>query len=711
MRALLIILLFIAPLQASAQLIKKVLVIGIDGVRTDALLAANTPNIDYLISTGIFSPDALNTDITISGPGWSANLCGVWSNKHLVTSNNFNGNNYAQYPPVIKYIEDYNNNLNTASICNWGPINDWIVADHADFKLNVGTDAQVSAQAVSYISNNDPDFLFLHFDDPDAAGHGFGFSPSVPQYVSSIEGADQNIGPILNAIQQRPTYSDEDWLIIVTTDHGGIGTSHGGNTIEEQKVPFIVSGNNVIPSVVNKQTTILPPPVDCLSNPLELHFDGSDDFVQVPADPLFDFGSTQDFTIECRVRTDISADVSIVGNKNWSSGFNKGFVFSFKYPSGPEWKVNIGDGSQRADLNTGGLIANNEWHTLSVSFDRDGMMKMYENGVLIDQTDISFIGDINTNQGLFFGADINSAFDFSGVIAEVRVWNKVIGPTQIQNWHCASITNSHPDVANLIGYWRMNSDSGSSITRDESGNGNHGNLNGAIWQTPQPIEIDDYSGTPRLVDVPMTAIFHLCIPVESAWNLDGISWIPECFPVLPVEFHSFEAKKTGSNAVQLKWIMSEELNNSGFDIEKSEDGIKWKRIGFLQSNSKGSLKNEYRFMDFNPNYGSNYYRIKSIDSQGFTQYTNVELVQFKKNQAIAEFYPNPASGELNLEIQQGFQGEAIIINSSGAVVWNQKFNTYPAKEFFKIKFDAPGAYFLKTIADDHVLVHKLLIID
>ena len=85
--------------------------------------------------------------------------------------------------------------------------------------------------------------------------------------------------------------------------------------------------------------------------------DGENDFVQIPNDPLFDFGSDRDFTIECRVRTNIAADVAIIGNKDWDSGNNKGFVFSFKFSSGPEWKVNIGDGFLRSDLNTGGAIA------------------------------------------------------------------------------------------------------------------------------------------------------------------------------------------------------------------------------------------------------------------------------------------------------------------------------------------------------------------
>ena len=60
----------------------RVLVIGIDGLRSDCLLAANTPALNSLIAEGIFSPDALNNDITYSGPGWSGMICGVWSDKH-----------------------------------------------------------------------------------------------------------------------------------------------------------------------------------------------------------------------------------------------------------------------------------------------------------------------------------------------------------------------------------------------------------------------------------------------------------------------------------------------------------------------------------------------------------------------------------------------------------------------------------------------------
>ena len=528
MKNLLPLIIFLFPFFTNAQDAKKVLIIGMDGCRSDALEVANTPNIDNLIANGLFSPDAWNDDITISGPGWSAILCGVWSDKHLVTNNDFAGNDYESFPHLFKYVNDHDMAWHTVSICHWGPINDEIVQDYSDFKLNVSSDLEVATQAMDYITVNDPDIVFLHFDEIDGVGHGSGFNPTNPEYLQSIESVDTHIGTVMNAVTSRPNYSEEDWLVIVTTDHGGIGTSHGGSSMEEENVFFIASGKNVETIVIERDSSFIVDDVmNCLGDSVELHFDGDNDFVEIPADPIFNFGADQDFTIECRVRTSVSGDVAIVTNKDWNSGVNKGFVFSFKFPAGPEWKVNIGDGTNRVDIDTGGEIADNEWYTLSVSFDRDGWMKMYQDGAIIDSALITSIGDIDTGEGLFFGTDFNQEFDFSGTIAEVRVWNTVVEGSVIDLWHCGSVENSHPNYSDLIGYWKLNENGGTAVM-DFSNNNNEGTVNNALWSIPDTIVVYDYSNTPRLTDVIPTAFEHLCIPVDDAWGLEGVSRIEEC---------------------------------------------------------------------------------------------------------------------------------------------------------------------------------------
>jgi len=272
------IILCIFPVLLLGQLEKKVLLIGIDGVRPDALEYANTPYLDDLKVNGIYSPDAMNDDITISGPGWSAILCGVWSDKHGVTGNDFTNDNYDNFPPFFDYIETFNSDLKTASICHWGPINDFIVQDFSDYTLNVSSDEDVSLEAFSYLSQENPDVLFLHYDDVDHAGHANGFSIDVPEYVSAIEQVDTYIGIVLAGIESGDNYENEEWLILVTTDHGGIGFSHGGNTIDEKQVFLIANRSDLETTIISKDSSIVVEEVfNCLEKVEELKFDGEND--------------------------------------------------------------------------------------------------------------------------------------------------------------------------------------------------------------------------------------------------------------------------------------------------------------------------------------------------------------------------------------------------------------------------------------------------
>ena len=108
LKIIIYILLFISH---SFSLEKKVLFIGIDGCRADALEVADTPNIDNLIQNGLYENEAIcsiNGQATYSGPGWSSMIAGVWMNKHGVYDNSFNGSNYDEYPPFTTLLESTN---------------------------------------------------------------------------------------------------------------------------------------------------------------------------------------------------------------------------------------------------------------------------------------------------------------------------------------------------------------------------------------------------------------------------------------------------------------------------------------------------------------------------------------------------------------------------------------------------------------------------
>jgi hypothetical protein len=127
-----------------------------------------------------------------------------------------------------------------------------------------------------------------------------------------------------------------------------------------------------------------------------------------------------------------------------------------------------------------------------------------------------------------------------GSIAEVRVWNSVINNQHIQSWYCSELTNNHPNYNNLIGYWKLNEGAGTTMAIDYIGGSGvaNGTINNAAWLAPDSNWIYDYTNTPRITDITVTALTHLCIPIDNNWDLDGISLISPCSSTILEEIDS-----------------------------------------------------------------------------------------------------------------------------------------------------------------------------
>ncbi len=502
----------------------KVLIIGIDGCRPDGITAAATPNLDALMANGTYSLDARNTGITVSGPSWSSMLTGVWEDKHGVTDNSFSGSNYSQYPHFFKRIEEADPSYRTVSVSQWHPINQHM-GSPIDKTINSEDSSEDTAnRAAEELKQEDLTALFVHFDDVDHAGHGTGYGPENPKYLEAIETVDQAIGTILKALKERGNYENEDWVVLLSTDHGGIGKGHGGDTDEERTIFLIVSGDKVPKKVISKTTkeVVLPAVQNCLGSSDELFFD-TNSTVEVPNSVEHNFGASQDFSIECRIRAARPSDVAIVAKKNWDSGLMSGYVFSFN-PSNKKFKVNVGDGITRVDVEAGAL-QDNEWHTLSATFDRDGLLKVYIDGVLKNSADISAIGDIDNDLPFTIGADGNAQYGYQGYIAEVRVFNTLLSAEDIKSWNCKRLDPLHPKYAFVKGYWKLTEGHGHDI-QDAGPSKANGRLSGGIWKdaTEASIEtVNYYDNTPRTVDLSVTALNHLCIPIDNNWGLEGKS--------------------------------------------------------------------------------------------------------------------------------------------------------------------------------------------
>jgi hypothetical protein len=260
-----------APLTA-AERTSKVLFIGVDGCRPDCLLVAKTPNFQALGKGGLLLDEAQTGDITVSGPGWSSMLTGVWRGKHGITDNSFKGSKLADYPHFFARLHEVKPELKFYSASNWDPIARTIVSDATDV-FDGKDDDEVEKKALEYMARPDVDVLIAAFDDVDHAGHSTGFSRANPKYLEAIEGIDARVGRLVEAMKARPTYKDESWLIVSTTDHGGSQRNHGQNIPEHRTIFLLVSGDNVqkgrpgvpaaivdVPAIIARHLAIAPKP-------------------------------------------------------------------------------------------------------------------------------------------------------------------------------------------------------------------------------------------------------------------------------------------------------------------------------------------------------------------------------------------------------------------------------------------------------------------
>lgn len=141
---------------------------------------------------------------------------------------------------------------------------------------------------------------------------------------------------------------------------------------------------------------------------------------------------------------------------------------------------------------------------------------------------------------------------------------------------------------------------------------------------------------------------------------------------LPVELIDFSVKKT-EKGNQLDWKTGIEINNEGFEIQKSSDASSWTSIDFVRGSGSSNEGQSYQFTEENPNNGKSYYRLKQLDFDGKFEFSDIVSVNWSDKIDTFEAFPNPIHNVLNLDFSNPAEIENISIhNANGSVIWSAK---------------------------------------
>ncbi len=223
-----------------------------------------------------------------------------------------------------------------------------------------------------------------------------------------------------------------------------------------------------------------------------------------------------------------------------------------------------------------------------------------------------------------------------------------------------------------------------------------------------------------------STIYTYRIGYPEGWYVYSNEATAYVYPPVPVELVSFRGNIVNGDVV-LNWVTATELNNKGFEVERSQiseirSQNEWKNVGFVEGNGTTTRPNSYSFTDENLTSGKYRYRLKQIDFNGTFKYSNVVDIEVNLSEefSLSQNFPNPFNPVTIIKYSIPAVGTSFmkfvqlkVYDALGNEVATLVNEEQPAG-IYSIKFDgsrlSSGVYFYKLKAGNLTAAKKLILI-
>lgn len=235
--------------QGPSRKVKHVILIGSDGLGAYAFDKAKIPNIRKMMNKGRYSLQARAVLPSSSAVNWASMIMGSGSELHGYTEWGSKTPELPSrivgeegiYPSIFSLIDDQLTEEQMGVSYTWEGIGYLFEKKLVDLDYNGKTDEETAEKAIDFFLDQKPALTFIHFDQPDGAGHGVGHD--TPEYYEAVEEIDRLIGMVVDAVEQAGMM--EETVIILSSDHGGVDKGHGGKSLLEVEIPWIIYGKEI----------------------------------------------------------------------------------------------------------------------------------------------------------------------------------------------------------------------------------------------------------------------------------------------------------------------------------------------------------------------------------------------------------------------------------------------------------------------------------
>lgn len=241
-----------APLAPAFARTGHLVVISIDGLRPDAIEKFDAPTLQRLMREGTYTLEAQTILPSKTLPSHTSMLTGVGPAVHGIT---WNGDltllrGTVRVPTVFSVARSAG--LRTAAFFSKSKFHHLEVPGsltHVESPRGWKgrwTAERTVGEVERDLPRERPHLTFVHFGEPDYAGHAHGWM--TPAYAEGVRAADAAVARVLATADR--TFGEGSYTVIVTSDHGGDGHGHGDDTPEHRTIPWIAAGKGILPGVV-----------------------------------------------------------------------------------------------------------------------------------------------------------------------------------------------------------------------------------------------------------------------------------------------------------------------------------------------------------------------------------------------------------------------------------------------------------------------------
>jgi predicted AlkP superfamily pyrophosphatase or phosphodiesterase len=232
--------------------VQTFIIFAVDGLGANVLRAKMPANFREFQRESAYSFTARGVMPTVTFPNFTSMISGAGPEQHGVTSNEWRPDKFTiapscrgesgHFPTIFGLLHQARPTAKLGMFFDGTSGFPFIAEEGVPDKVGVGLGADATlAMALEYITSAKPALVFLHVDLMDHAGHTEGWES--PAYDEALGHCDKLLGQIMARL--RETGMLPATMVLITADHGGVGKRHGGNSMTELEIPWMLRGPGV----------------------------------------------------------------------------------------------------------------------------------------------------------------------------------------------------------------------------------------------------------------------------------------------------------------------------------------------------------------------------------------------------------------------------------------------------------------------------------